>query len=245
MSDVMIWAHRGASAHAPENTMAAFELAWRQGADGIELDVQVTRDGVPVVLHDETLDRTTDRRGRVSRMTLGEVRHADAGSWFHVRYGGERVPTLNEVFDWARTRVRVNVEIKDAAAADAVLALIQHHPGIEVVVSSFDRRLLRRLRQASPALPLAVLCDRRLWRAHLREAVRLAACAFHPRRDLLTSVMAGQCRQAGLKVYPWTEDRPEGMRQLLRRGADGLFTNDPAAARALLDRTVGRSSPHR
>lgn len=235
MPELIVWAHRGASAHAPENTMAAFELAFAQGADGIELDVQLTRDGVPVVLHDDTLDRTTDLGGRVDRLSLAEVRRADAGSWYDARFRGERIPTLREVFDWARDRVRLNVEIKDAAAASAVLAMVGLHPGVDVVVSSFDRRLLRRLRQASPNLALAVLCDRRLWRAHLRDAVRLRAAAFHPRRDLFTCVMAGQCRQAGLRVYPWTEDDPAGMRRLLRQGAEGLFTNDPAAARALLD----------
>ncbi|WP_187426726.1 glycerophosphodiester phosphodiesterase [Geothermobacter ehrlichii] len=229
-----IWAHRGASAVAPENTLAAFQAALAAGADGIELDVQVTRDGVPVVLHDERLDRTTDRRGRVRGLTLSQVRQADAGGWFHASFRGERVPTLQEVFEWAGDTVELNLEIKDAAAAGAVLALLRFYPAARVLVSSFDRSLLRRLRRAAPRLDLAVLCDRRFWRGALREAVRLDARALNPRQDLFGAVMASLCRQRRLRVYPWTVDDPAAMRRLLRQGADGFFTNDPAAARRLL-----------
>jgi len=236
---LFIWAHRGASAVAPENTLAAFAAALAAGADGIELDVQITRDGVPVVLHDDRLDRTTDRCGRVRALTLRQVRQADAGGWFHAGFRGERVPTLQEVLDWAGDAIALNLEIKDAAVAGAVLALLRLYPAARVLVSSFDYRLLRRLRLAAPQLELAVLSDRRLWHGALREAVRLGARALHPRQDRFSAVMASLCRQRRLQVCPWTVDDPSAMRRLLRQGADGFFTNDPAAARRLLETVDG------
>jgi glycerophosphoryl diester phosphodiesterase len=138
MKRFFVWAHRGASALAPENTLAAFRAAEAGGADGLELDVQLSRDGVPVVLHDATVDRTSDGRGAVAELTLTELRRLDVGTWFAPAFAGERLPTLEEVLAWGGRRLRFNIEIKDAAAGQAVLQQVRCHPRTAVLVSSFD-----------------------------------------------------------------------------------------------------------
>lgn len=216
--------------------MAAFREALDAGADGIELDVQLTRDGVPIVLHDTTLDRTTDGRGAVRSLSLRQVRRCDAGSWFDPSFSGELVPTLEEVLCWAGTRLRLNLEIKDAAAAGAVLDLQRKYPDVDTLLSSFNRRLLFRIRQTEAHQPLAVLVDQRLWRFALSDARRLAAEGFNPHADLYGPSMAAACRRYELKVFPWTVDDPARARQLRRLGASGLFSNTPAAMRCALDK---------
>jgi glycerophosphoryl diester phosphodiesterase len=111
----LVLAHRGASAYAPENTLAAFNLAFEIGADGIELDVTLTKDGIPVVIHDDTVDRTTDGHGLIKQMTLEQVERLDAGGWFNERFRGERIPTLEQVLVGVGTRGVVNIELKTAA----------------------------------------------------------------------------------------------------------------------------------
>ncbi len=223
-----IWAHRGASLRAPENTLTAFELAADGGADGIECDVHLSRDGVPVVIHDETLERTTNGRGAVGARSLSELRRLDAGGWFGPEWAGEPIPTLEEVLSLAGSTLRVNIEIKSAAAGRAVLELLAAWPSARVLVSSFDHRLLAALRRESDTLPLGFLCESRLWRRAFERAVRHGAESFHPRRDRLSPAMLRACHGAGLKVYPWTVDSPAEMRALLRRQVDGWFTNEPA-----------------
>lgn len=223
-----VWAHRGASLRAPENTMAAFALAVASGADGIECDVHLSRDGVPVVIHDETLGRTTDGRGAVGCLPLSKLRRLDAGSWFGSEWAGEPIPTLEEVLSWAGKQVIINVEIKSPAAGRAVLELLEVWPEVRVLVSSFDHRLLAAMRGESPDLPLGYLCESRLWRRALERAINNQAESFHPRIDRLSPALLRACHAAGLKVFPWTVDRPGEMRSLLRRGVDGWFSNEPA-----------------
>src|SRR5512143_1091036 len=114
-SQPLVIAHRGSAAYAPENTLAAFQLAAEQGADAIELDVDLTRDGHMVIMHDATIDRTTDGHGRVGDLTLEELRRVDAGAWKDAAFQGERVPLLEEVFEAVGQRLLINVEIKGMA----------------------------------------------------------------------------------------------------------------------------------
>jgi glycerophosphoryl diester phosphodiesterase len=228
MSRLFIWAHRGAAAKAPENTMAAFLAAEAAGADGIELDVHLSRDGVPVVIHDATVDRTTDGQGSVARMTQERLRQLDAGGWFHPSFVGETVPTLEEVFAWAGDRLRLNVEIKAVAAGLAVIELLRDYPLVRVLLSSCDHRLLERLRQQNPDLPLGFLVESRFWRRTVRRAARCGAESVHPRYDLFSRSLAAVCQRHGLAVHCWTVDRPDVCASLRRRGVDGVFTNDPA-----------------
>jgi glycerophosphoryl diester phosphodiesterase len=234
MADFFIWAHRGASARAPENTMAAFRAAEEDGAHGIELDLHLSRDGVPVVIHDEEVQRTTDGHGPVARLTLSQLRRLDAGRWFAPAFAGERIPTLREVLDWAGARLRLNLEIKSAEAAQAVQLALADNPHCRVLISSFHHEVLEALHASSPDLPLAFLLESRFWR---RAVVRAAACqaaSFHPRHDLFSYALVKHCHDKGLEVVPWTVDRLGDLWKVRRFGVDGVFSNQPRRIRRWL-----------
>lgn len=230
---MFLYAHRGASAEAPENTLAAFSRAVEVGADGVEFDVHLSADGVPVVLHDDTLERTTDGAGPVARWTADGLGELDAGSWFAPEFAGEQLPTLEATLTLLAGRVRLNLEVKDRRAGLAVIELLERFPGGDVVVSSFDVELLTGLRCAAPDLPLAVLLDDGNWRRALARAESLRACALHPRADLVSRPLLAACRRLQLPVIPWTVDDPSLARSLARAGVAGIFTNDPAGLRTL------------
>lgn len=230
---LFLYAHRGASAEAPENTLAAFACALDAGADGIELDVHLCGDGVPVVIHDDTLERTTDGCGPVAGLPLAALRQLDAGAWFATGFAGETVPTLEETLRLLDGRVRLNLEVKEPRAGMTVLELLQDFPQADVVVSSFDYGVLARLRQAAPDLPLAVLQEGGNWVRAVARAEALRACAFHPRADLVSRPLLAACRRLRLPVFAWTVDAPGEARSLVRMGVTGIFTNDPAGLRTL------------
>ncbi len=225
--DIFLWAHRGASAWAPENTMAAFAAAEVAGADGIELDIHLSRDGVPVVIHDATVDRTTDGEGQVRRLTFSALKRLDAGAWFSPSFVHEPVPALVEVLEWAGGRVRLNLEIKDELCGQVILDLLRQFPSVRALISSFDHRLLERIRRESSEVPLGFLVDSVFWRRGLKRAVACRAESFHPRQDLVSRAMISACHRHGLKVYPWTVDDPLRLEKLVRLGVNGVFTNDP------------------
>lgn len=160
----MVIGHRGASAVAPENTMAAFQTALDMGADGVELDCQLTKDGHLVVIHDPTLKRTTGCDGLVKDYTLSQLRHLDAGAWFNPRFAGKRIPTLEDVLALARDRLLVNVEIKNlpyryAGIEARLLAAIRQNafPLDRLIVSSFDHESLIRIQAMEPRVTVAAL----------------------------------------------------------------------------------------
>src|SRR5574341_1433935 len=162
---ILNFAHRGASLLAPENTLAAFELAVKQGADGIELDVRLCRTGEWVVIHDVRLNRTTNGRGLVRAKSIDELRRLDAGSSFHQKFANERIPTLAEVLDWAKGRALLNIEIKSLArpaerAEQSLLSLLRRH-GVrrQCLISSFNPLVLRRLARLDPGLPTGLLLN--------------------------------------------------------------------------------------
>lgn len=240
MKRPFIWAHRGASCCAPENTMAAFSAALEFGVDGLELDIHLSKDGVPVVIHDETLARTTDGRGLVSDATLSQLCQLDAGGWFSLAFVGESLPTLEEVLKAFSGRLRLNLEVKAFAAGVEVLALLGRFPDAEVVVSSFDYALLKRLRSIDEKLPLAVLFYEGNWRQAIQFAVEISACAFHPVGTRVCRSMVAVCNEVGLPVSAWTVDRAPHARSLMRMGVSGLFTNDPGALCAARPRLVSQ-----
>lgn len=225
--DMFVWAHRGASAFAPENTMSAFRAAEAAGADGIELDVHLSRDGVPVVIHDETLDRTTSGHGPVKEASAAELLELDAGSWFSPDFSGEQVPLLSEVLAWAGERLRLNVEIKSDDAGHAVLDALKQFPQAKVLISSFNSKLLFRIRQANKQVPIGFLSDSRFWRLSVKRAVACAAVSYHPPERHVPRALVNWCHAHNLAVYPWTVDSKSRKRSLARIGADGYFSNFP------------------
>lgn len=230
-------AHRGASGEglAPENTLAAFELAIELGVDLIELDVQQTGDGRLVVIHDATLDRTTDLRGEVAEMTLAQIRRGDAGSWFASRYRGEKVPLLEEVLELARRRVLTLIEIKARHIAERVVQVIEDL-GVEdqVVVQSFSPQTVRRVKLLAPALPTALLVStlpttpaRIRVRRLAREVLEAGANAVGIWHAALTPALLEEMRQRCIGVWTWTVDDEIVMRDLAQVGVQGVITNYP------------------
>ena len=234
-------AHRGASGEFPENTLAAFAAAIEAGAQMCELDVQLSADGVAMVIHDDTVDRTTDGKGAVSSMSLAELRRLDAGCKFGAAFAGARIPTLDEVLNLAKGRCALNVELKGAGVESEVCRLVRaHHAFADTIVSSFDWDSLAAARKLEPALRLGVLADRRA-DAALQAAAHLRAASVNPRYDLVTAAMVKRAHDAGLKVLVWTIDKPARMRRMIAMGVDGIMTDYPARLAALLKaaRTLG------
>lgn len=231
-------AHRGAAGEAPENTLPAFELALEQGAEGIEFDVRISADGVPVVIHDARLDRTTSGSGWVRQHRSGALRRLDAGSWFnrrfplraHPRNAGAKIPLLSETLAWVRERECLAlVEIKDhiPGAEVAVLREIRSARAAGLVtVISFDLATLRRLRRFDAGVPIGIDISRRL--LALRRAKSLRAVALLPHWSIATPRFIQRAHQESIRVFAWTVDRQPWMRRRLLEGVDGILTNYPA-----------------
>jgi len=243
----LVLGHRGASADAPENTLAAFRLALDQGADGFELDVWRCGTGEPVVIHDEDARRTAGARLRATRAPLAELRRLDVGAWKGPRWRGERVPLLAEVLE-ALPGAVVNVELKSAGAGDPRLAfevarmLTALRAEERVVVSSFDYLLLAAFRAAAPQVPTGLLFapDQR-WelRERLGRAL-LVPSAVHPERTLAAPERIAGWLGHGLGVAVWTVDAPEEAEELARHGVTAIITNAPARVREAVRAATGR-----
>jgi len=223
-------AHRGASGRglAPENTLAAFEKAIEIGVDMLEIDVRTTGDGHIVVLHDPSLDRTTDRQGLVRDMTIDQVRQADAGH-------GERVPLLSEVLDLARHRAQVLVEIKSDFVAERVLQNI-FDVGLEdqVVVQSFNPQTVQRTKLLAPQLPASLLVgqlpttpSRVRARRLVTQVLEVGANALSVWHATLTPPLIEEMRKRAIAVWAWTVDEDIIMRDLAMMGVQGIITNYP------------------
>ncbi len=236
--------HRGARHDAPENTIAAFDLAARYGADGVELDVMLTRDRHIVVIHNSTVDATTDGSGPVRARTLAEIKELDAGSRAGSAFAGERIPTLAEVFEAIGARLLINVELKGVdVRADgleaAVVALVERHGMAErVIVSSFNPLRLRRMRRIAPHLALGLLREpTSSWIARRLSGAILHGVqpeADHPHESRVTpEYLAGRRRQ-GQRVNVWTVNEPERMRALLAMGVDMIITDRPDVLRDVM-----------
>ena len=225
----LVIAHRGASAYQPENTLAAFSLAIQQGAQMIELDLHRSRDNHVVVIHDETLNHTTNLTGRVDQMTLSEIKQADAGK-------GERVPTLDETLDLTSDKLRLYLEIKDAKAAAETLRIIRaRRCQDEVMLASFDIELMRRLGEEVRDIELGVILGNETlnpvvrWRETfpwiaLRRINYQVLCM---QVELCYGYLARQTKAYGKKLYVWTADEDAQFAKMIERQVDGIVTNKP------------------
>lgn len=234
-----IWAHRGASRDAPENTLPAFERAVEQGADGVEFDVQLTADGAVVVIHDETLERTTDGNGAVAATTLDALRRLDA-SGGRDGFAGARVPTLEEVLDlFAPTRLVVNIELKNSVEPypgmeEKVLAAIEARAMDDrVVLSTFSQDSLRHLQRLGTTIERALVYSGPLVRPW-RLARELGAAAIHPSaRFVWGAGFVRRVQAEGLRLRPWVVNDPRQLARMSRWGVDAVFTDEPQRVRAL------------
>ena len=227
-------AHRGFSGRAPENTVAAIREAIAIGADMAEIDVTLTADERVVVIHDETLQRTTNGSGNVGDYSFDEIRSLDAGSWFAPQFAGEKVPTLGEVLDTTKGRILLNVEIKseavDRGISDKVAATIMERGMTDqVVVSSFSPTALEQMHIVAPEIRTAVLYNKEFQRGQDPvEIVRgLGASAFNIRGSRLKAKMLRSCREHGIPVAVYTVDKPKKMKRWVKKKIDAIFTNQP------------------
>jgi len=214
-----IYAHRGASAIEPENTLRAFKRALDLGADGIELDVQATADRVPVIIHDRDLSRTTNGTGHIDELSFEEVQALDAGLT-------ERIPTLHDVLELVSDRIHLDIEIKQAGIEREIMAVLARCPEIQFAISSFDWRILETLRGLSSDVELwlltVVVSD-----ALLETAARIQASAVALYAPSYTVASAARLRDAGLNVVIWTVNDPAEAKRVRDLGAWGLCTDVP------------------
>jgi glycerophosphoryl diester phosphodiesterase len=238
LSQPVIFAHRGASAYAPENTLAAFELALTQNADGIELDVKLSSDGQPVVIHDPLVDRTTGSHGRVRDLPLRELRALDAGSFFSEKFQGEKIPTLEEVFDAVGKRTFINVELTNYTTprdqlVETVCKLVkkcglQNH----VMFSSFFASNLSKARAYLPEVPRGLLAFSGLLGAWARSFGFDFGTyqALHPYLTDVSSQQVQRVHRLNRRIHVWTVNAADDMRGLFHWGVDAIFTDDPQLA---------------
>ena len=236
----LVIAHRGASVDAPENTLAAVEIALAQGADRVEVDVRRTADGHLVLVHDTDLRRTTDvaadRAGDpVGTFTLAELQRLDAGSWHDPRFAGERIPTLPQLLDLVRGRAGVHLELKDPARypgiEQQVVAALR--PGDDVLVQSFDHAGVRRVHALAPRLRVGLLTEEPLDAAAVRAAAAFAA-EINPAVEVVDAELVETVREHGLGVSVWTVDDTAELERVLALGVDGIITDVPAVLRGVL-----------
>jgi glycerophosphoryl diester phosphodiesterase len=225
----MVIAHRGASSYAPENTLAAFDLAIQMGVSHIELDVHATRDGQIVVIHDDAVDRTTDGCGPVTSHSLAELTALDAGAWFDRRFAGQRIPTLATVFERYRGRVHIHTEIKGHSAdlSRATVELVRRHGMTEqITITSFQKTRLEETRAHAPELPTGWLVPE-VSGATIAQARAMGLRQLCPRAGAVTAELVRHLHAEGLVVRAWGVGDEEQMRRVVQAGADGMTVNFP------------------
>jgi glycerophosphoryl diester phosphodiesterase len=236
MKKPIIYAHRGASAYAPENTGAAFRKALEMQAGGIELDVHLSKDGHVMVCHDEQVDRVSNGSGLVKDMTLEELKKLDFGSWFGKEFEGEQILTLEEYLELTdRWDGMLNIELKSGVILyegieEKVVEILRRYQRIDKsIVSSFNHYSLLTIKKLEPALKTGVLYSAGLvepW----EYARRIGADAVHPLFYSLVPTIIRGCMENGILMNAWTVDQPQYIKALAANGVDGIITNVPDVA---------------
>ena len=236
-------AHRGASSKAPENTLAALDAAWRDGATLAEIDVRLSRDGHVVLMHDRVVDRTTTGRGPVEAMTLEEIRALDAGGWFADAFRGERVPTLREVVAWSRGKLVLLVELKnypfrEVPLVERTVELIDETASADYVVpAGFDHVVLRDIKRRRPGWAIEMIYNARLADpVGAARATGAALVSLEPQFALPEEIAALHAAEVAALT---TLERPEDAARLLAWGLDVLESDDPAMAVAAIRAAAG------
>ncbi|TLS36412.1 glycerophosphodiester phosphodiesterase [Pseudalkalibacillus caeni] len=237
---IMIYAHRGASKECPENTMPSFKRAKELGADGIECDAQLSLDGVPMIIHDKTLKRTTNGGKKyVKDLTFAELKQLDAGSWFSEDFKDTRIPSLEEFLVWVKpTVLLINIELKNYSLPyegmeKKVVALIEKY-GLEkrVTISSFNHESLRLIHKLNSQIETAPLYRANLYKAW-KYAKKIKARALHPKYHNLDGKDIKGIKKHHVKVRPYTVNDPSWIKQFIDWGVDGLITDVPDLALAI------------
>jgi glycerophosphoryl diester phosphodiesterase len=230
-------AHRGYRARYPENTLIAFEAALDAGVQMIELDVVLSRDRKLVVIHDATLERTTNGEGAVSDHTLEQLKQLDAGGWFHPRFAGERLPELSEVLDLLDGQVLINIEIKphayephhppDAVERQIVELICRRGIADRVLISSFDLSLLQHLATLDHAPALGLISRNPADKQTLEKCKQLNVVSWHPNHQVLTREQVKTMHAHDIRVFPYNADTGEEIARVLEMKVDGVISSDP------------------
>ena len=246
----VVLGHRGAMGHAPENTIASFERGVALGSDAIELDVHLSRDGHIVVMHDQTVDRTTDGSGRIDDLTLAQIKELDAGSSFSSEFRGEPIPTLEEVLAWAKGKTELVIEIKghpvpQPGLLEQVIAKLGESGMTDrAMVISFHHPTVALAKQIDPHLATGIL-----YSAFLHDTVGISrtvrADSVRPSAGYWTADLVREVHEAGVSASSWTANDRETMTRLLDMGVDSIGTNFPDLLRALLDEAGNSASKGR
>lgn len=236
---LLITAHAACKGHAPENTLAGVRRALELGADALEVDVQCTADGVPVLLHDETVDRTTDGRGSIREMTLAQARLLDAGArTFDGAFAGERIPTLEETLELTRGRALLVLEIKQVGIEEAVLAVVRQLDALgDCTAHSFFPQVVAAMRRAEPRLPCSLLTNGvgvTDWDELLDSVLSLHAQGVAVLYGCVDEALVRKARRRSLSLYTWTVNEEPEMRRLASLGVDGVTSDYPERVRAVL-----------
>lgn len=232
-----IIAHRGASAYAPENTLAAFQLAVEHGVESIELDVRLTKDGIPVICHDARINRTSNGKGFIHKMTLEELKTYDFGSWFSPTFQGERIPTLEEVFTLLKgEQIDINIEIKQgpmiqAGVEQAVIDTTKKFGFTDrILVSSFDHVAVKRTKELCSDIKVGFLLYAQLINPFdYLEQSGVSLFSIHINYYYVTADLLEQAHARGMKVYAYTLDNTKTGKKLENMGLDGVITNKTLA----------------
>lgn len=232
--------HRGFRARYPENTLIAFQAAIEAGVRMIELDVMLSRDRKVVVIHDATVDRTTDGKGPVDRKALEELKQLDAGGWFDAQFSNQRIPELSEVLDLVAGRVYVNIEIKSNAfeahhPADAiemqVVDLLKQKKLLHTsLVSSFNIDIIKQIAALEKPPEIAFISEEPASTETVQMCTRLNLFSWHPNYRIVSRNQVKQMHAAGLKVFPYTVNSKEDYTRMRSMDVDGIVTDDPASA---------------
>jgi glycerophosphoryl diester phosphodiesterase len=236
----LVTSHAACKGHAPENTLAGIRQALRLGADAIEIDVHCTSDGVPVLLHDETVDRTTDGSGNVHEMALGVVQALDAGArQFAPKFAGERIPTLAEVLELTRGKALLQIEVKQPGIEDAVAQAVRAAEAInDCEVHSFWPQIVQAMRTIEPRMAAALLTDGRRvvdWDEFFSFALSLNAQGVSVHHSAATAERVRQGQRRSLTFMTWTPDDEADIERVLEAGVDSVCSNFPDVVRRLVD----------
>ncbi len=244
--DFVVIAHRGASAYAPENTHSAFKMAIEMKAEMIELDLLLSKDGIPVVIHDQNLERTTGKKGDVSDFTLADLRVLETGAWFDKKFKGEPFPTLEEVLTYTKDKIAVNIEIKHEAVTDTAkdgivdkaLKLV-YNAGMEdqVIFSSFDYRVMEHLNELDPEMPKALLYEKsqsgNLTPKELVE--KYTVDAFNCSYKELSEEWIEELTTHNIPFFIYTVNDKTLMEKITKAGARGIFSDYPDVLKQVVE----------
>ncbi len=235
-------AHRGASGIAPENTISAFLKAIETGADIIELDVHLSRDKEIIVIHDDTILKYTGINQKVKHLEFNYLKDLDFGAWFSPEFKGERIPTLQRVFEAIGVKIRYNIEIKKGekfypGITEGILNLVKRcNLHDNVLISSFDLRTIKKVRELDTKIETGIIFNKNEWNYYLKAAHKLNCQFIVPEKGLITEKNVNNANDLKISVYPYVSDEEEEILQLIRAGVDGIITNRPDRLSAIINK---------